>query len=149
MTAEAGLDVAHLAETSANLPMVYTYIGNNTLRFAIPAPALQVDHLDFVVSALNAAEDAAIPVPVTTLDVTQAGKIPIPLGVTSVVIPFSPTFTTVPIVVTDVLVPTGQPDMRIEVSAESITYAGFTVLLPDGPPPAAGYFISYIAATTG
>ena len=148
MTAEAALDAAHLAEVAANLPMVYTYIGNNTLRFSIPAPALDVDHLDFVVSALNAPEDAAIPVPVTTLDVTQAGKIPIPQGVTSVNLTFTPSFTTVPIVVTDVLIPSGQPDIRIELSAESITNLGFIVLLPDGPLSVDGYFISYIAAST-
>ena len=148
MTAEAALDAAHLAEVAANLPMVYSYIGDNTLRFSISAPALDVDHLDFVVSALNAPEDAAIPVPVTTLDVTQAGKLPIPQGVTAVGLVFTPSFTTVPIVVTDVLVPSGQPDIRIELSAESITNLGFTVLLPDGPLSVDGYFISYIAAST-
>jgi hypothetical protein len=148
MTAEAGLDAAHLAETAANLPMVYTYIGNNTLRFSIPAPALDVDHLDFVISALNAPEDAAIPVPVTTLDVTQAGKVPIPQGVTSVLITFSPSFTTVPVVVTDLLVPSGAPDIRIELNAESISNLSFVVLLPDGPVSVNGYLISYIAATT-
>lgn len=148
MTAEAGLDAAHLAETSDNLPMVYTYIGNNTLRFSIPAPALAVDHLDFVVSALNAPEDASVPVPVTTLDVTQAAKIPIPVGVTSVIVTFSPAFTTVPIIITDVLVPSGQPDINIEVSADSVTNVGFAVLLPGGPLSVGGYFISYIAATT-
>jgi hypothetical protein len=151
MTAEAGLDHAHLSEVSANLPMVYSYLGTppNTIRFSIPAPALDVDHLDFVVTALNAPEDAAIPVPVTTLDVTQAGKIPIPQGVTSVSITFTPSFTTVPIVVTDVLVPSGQPDIQIEVSADSITNLGFTVLLSAGPLSVDGYFISYIAASTG
>jgi hypothetical protein len=149
MTAEAGLDAEHLAETSANLPMVYTYIGNNTLRFSISAPALDVDHLDFVVTALNAPEDAAIPVPVTTLDVTQAGKVPIPQGVTAVNIIFTPSFTTVPIVVTDVLVPSGMPDIQIEVSVDSITNLGFMVLLSAGPLSVDGYFISYIAASTG
>ena len=148
MTAEAGLDHEHLAEVSANLPMVYTYTGNNTIRFSIPAPALDVDHLDFVVTALNAPEDASVPVPVTTLDVTQAAKLPIPQGVTSVVVTFTPSFTTVPIVVTDVLIPSGMPDIRIELSAESITNIGFAILLPDGPLSVDGYFISYIAAST-
>jgi hypothetical protein len=148
MTAEAGLDAAHLAEVSENLPMVYSYIGNNTLRFSIPAPALEVDHLDFVVTALNAPEDASIPVPVTTLDVTQAGKIPIPQGVTAINLVFTPSFTTVPIVVTDVLVPSGMSDIRIELIADSITNLGFVVLLPDGPLSVDGYFISYIAAST-
>jgi hypothetical protein len=149
MTAEAALDAEHLAEVSDNLPMVYSYIGNNTLRFSIPAPALDVDHLDFVVSALNAPEDASVPVPVTTLDVSQAGKIPIPQGVTSLVIDFTPAFTTVPIVVTDVLVPSGSPDIQIEVSADSITNLGFVVLLSAGPLSVDGYFVSYIAASTG
>jgi hypothetical protein len=148
MTAEAGLDAAHLSATSDNLPMVYTYIGNNTLRFSVPAPELAVDHLDFVVSALNAPEDASVPVPVTSLDVTQAAKVPIPQGVTSVIITFSPAFTTVPIVITDILVPSGAPDINIEVSADSVTNIGFAALLPGGPLSVDGYFISYIAATT-
>jgi hypothetical protein len=118
------------------------------MRISVPEPVLAVDHLDFVVSSLNAPEDASIPVPVTSLDVTQAGKVPIPQGVTAVVITFSPAFTTVPVVVTDVLVPSGAPDIRIELNAESISNLSFAVLLPDGPLSVGGYFISYIAATT-
>jgi len=120
----------------------------NRLRISVPEPVLEVDHLDFVISSLNAPEDASIPVPVTTLDVTQAGKVSIPVGVTSVVITFSPAFTTVPVIITDLLVPSGQPDINIEVSADSVSNIGFTALLPGGPLSVSGYFISYIAATT-
>jgi hypothetical protein len=42
-----------------------------------------------IASSLNSQQDAAIPVPIGMLDVTQARSIPIPTGVTSFVVVLS------------------------------------------------------------
>jgi hypothetical protein len=146
--ADAGLDNLHLSTVSANLPMTYSYIGENTVRVSIPEPILTVEWLDFVISSLNAQEDASVPIPVTTLDVTQAAAVAIPLGVTTFAISFNPNFTTVPIVVPSLMVPAGNPSIGWSVANESVTAYGFTVTLA-APLTVDGYFLNYIAATTG
>jgi hypothetical protein len=145
--ADAGLDKLHLSTTSANLPMTYSYIGANTVRVSVPEPILSVEWLDFVVYSLNAQEDASIPTPVTTLDVTQAAAVAVPLGVTVFAVTFNPTFTTVPVVVPSLMVPVGNPSVDWNVANESVTAYGFTVNLA-APLTASGYFLNYIAATT-
>jgi len=145
--ADAGLDNLHLSTVSAHVPMTYSYIGENTVRVSIPEPVLDVEWLDFVISSLNAQEDASIPQPVTTLDVTQAASAMIPLGVTVFAITFNPSFTTVPIVVPSLMVPAGNPAVGWSVSNDSVTAYGFTVTLA-APISVPGYTLNYIAATT-
>jgi hypothetical protein len=147
MVADAGLDTTHLQNITANLPMMYTYIGNNTIQVDMPEPILSIDHFDFVIYSLNSNEDAAQPLPVTQLDVTQAGSVPIPIGVTQVIVTFSPQFTTVPIIIPGVAAPSGQPNITIELLSNSISYQGFTVSLPGGPVSVTGYYLNYIAAS--
>jgi hypothetical protein len=145
--ADAGLDNLHLSTVSANLPMTYSYIAENTVRVAIPKPILTVEHLDFVISSLNAQEDASTPTPVTSLDVTQASAIPIPTGVTVFNVTFTPNFTTIPIVIPSLTIPAGNPSIAWTVANESITAYGFTVTLA-APVTVIGYYLNYIAATT-
>jgi hypothetical protein len=145
--ADAGLDNLHLSTVSANLPMTYSYIATNTVRVSIPAPVLTVEHLDFVIASLNAAEDASTPTPVTSLDVTQAAALPIPLGVTVFAVSFTPNFTTVPIVIPSVTIPAGNPSIDWSVANNSISAYGFTVTLA-APLTVDGYYLNYIAATT-
>ena len=145
--ADAGLDNLHLSTVSANLPMTYSYIAANTVRVSIPEPVLSVEHLDFVIASLNAAEDASTPTPITSLDVTQAAALPVPLGVTVFAISFNPNFTTVPIVIPSITVPAGNPTIGWSVANDSISAYGFTVTLA-APVTVEGYYLNYIAATT-
>jgi hypothetical protein len=145
--AEAGLDHLHISTVSDYLPIIYTYIGNNTVRLSLNEPVFDVEWLDFVMNSLNSQEDASIPVPITSLDVTQAANFPIPQGVTQFSITFYPAFTTIPIVIPTVSVPAGQPEIQWWVTNGSINAYGFTVNLAK-PLSVNGYVVSYVAATT-
>lgn len=151
MVSEAGLDSPHLKAVSSNLPMVYTYFttpaGDHTLRLSVSEPILAVDHVDFVVSSLNSQEDAATALPVGTLDVTQVGSLPIPLGVTTFPVTFSPAFTTLPIVIPGLEIPASAPSIQVIINAVSVNNTGFTVTLPGGALTLAGYVFNYFAAT--
>lgn len=147
MSAEAGLDVKHLGTLAANLPFTYTYTGNQTIRISVPQPVLSVDHLDFVLQAINSAEDSATSTAISSLDVTQAGSAPVSIGATTLQVTFTPSFATTPFVIANLMTPHGAPYVRMQQDPALVTFTGFTVTFDDAI-TASGYSVVFAAFTT-